>query len=80
MLTGIKDLDYKILNELNDVDLTKALQVNKQADNICKDQAFWFNRIIQRFPTIPIHLFHQYKGDRSWSDYYIYDLIKNNTY
>ena len=30
MLTGNKDVDRKILNELGDVDLVKKCQVNKQ--------------------------------------------------
>lgn len=34
MLTGIKDVDRKILNELEDEDLVKACQINKEANTL----------------------------------------------
>ncbi len=40
MLTGNKDVDRKILNELDDEDLVKACQVNKQVNTLCNDQVF----------------------------------------
>ena len=70
MLTGVKDLDFKILNELEDVDLINVCQTNKAADDICKDQAFWLNRIMTKFPEI-----FRRKDERTWSEYYIKDLI-----
>ncbi len=77
MLTGNKDVDRKILNELKDVDLVKACQVNKQADNICNDQVFWMNRVFDRFPYVGGDILRANKGtERSWSDYYIHDLRK----
>ena len=78
MLTGNKDVDRKILNELEDVDLVRACQVNKQADKICKDQVFWMNRLFQRFPEVPGDVLRKNKGNRTWSDYYIHDLRKIN--
>ena len=53
MLSGIKDVDMIILNKLEDVDLIQACQVNKKADEICNDQAFWLNRILTKFPSQP---------------------------
>ena len=76
MLTGVKDLDIKILNELEDKDLVSYCQTNKQADNICKDQNFWLNRILIRFPYLSLDILKKYKGDRDWSEYYIKDLRK----
>ena len=83
MLTGNKDVDRKILNELDDVDLVKACQVNKQAHSICKDQVFWMNRVFQRYNYVPGVVLRKYKGkdkdkNRTWSDYYIHDLRKIN--
>ena len=49
MLTGNKNIDIKILNELEDVDLVKFCQVNKQVNSICNDQVFWMNRVFNRF-------------------------------
>lgn len=74
MLSGIKDVDMIILNNLDDVDLVKTCQVNKKADQICNDQSFWFNRIRIKFPQIDVKILRKYKGDRSWSEYYIGDL------
>ena len=78
MLTGNKDVDRKILNELEDVDLMKACQVYKHAHSICKDQVFWMNRVFQRYNYVPSDVLRKYKGERSWSDYYIHDLRKIN--
>ncbi len=79
MLTGNKDVDRKILNELEDKDLVKACQVNKQADEICNDQVFWMNRVFNKFDNyVGGDVLRKYKGDRSWSEYYIHDLRKIN--
>ena len=75
MLTGNKNIDIKILNELEDVDLVKFCQVNKQANSICKDQVFWMNRVFNRFGYVGGNILRKYKGNKSWSKYYI-DLIK----
>ena len=74
MLTGNKNIDIKILNELEDVDLVKFCQVNKQANSICGDQVFWMNRVFNRFGYVGGNILRKYKG-KSWSEYYI-DLIK----
>ena len=76
MLTGVKDLDYAILNELEDKDLVSFCSVNKDANKICLDQTFWLNRILTKFPNVPSKIFIQNTKDRSWSEYYIYDLRK----
>ena len=78
MLTGIRNVDRKILNKLDDVDLVKACQVNKQANDICNEQVFWMNRVFNKFGYVGEDVLRKYKGDRSWSDYYIYDLRKIN--
>ena len=74
MLTGIKDVDINILNKLEDKDLVNICQTNKKADEICKDEGFWLQRIFTKFPYLTIDILKEYKGVRSWSDYYIYDL------
>ena len=78
MLTGIRDLDEKILNDLPDEDLVNACRVDTKADEICHDQMFWMNRILTRFPKVGLDILKKYKKNRSWSDYYIYDLRKIN--
>ena len=79
MLTGIKDLDYKILNELGDKDLVNVCLVNKNASEICDDQTFWLNRILSMYPNVPSEVLVKSKKGRSWSDYYIKDLRLLNT-
>ena len=76
MLTGIKDLDHIILNKLDDKDLVNVCQTNKKADEICNDQAFWLNRIKTKFPELTMDMLNKYKRGRTWSDYYIKDLIQ----
>ncbi len=84
MLTGNKDVDRKIFNELDDVDLVRVCQVNKQAESLCNDQVFWMNRVFNRFGYVGGDVLRTNKGtNRSWSEYYIKDLRKinkNNAY
>ena len=74
MLTGNKNLDFKILNQLDDKDLVNLCQTNHQANELCDDQTFWLNRILIRFPYLDLNILKQYKQERSWSQYYIEDL------
>lgn len=75
-LTGQKDTDIEILNRLDDKSLIKFCNSNKETLNFCNtDQQFWLNRIISKY-KIPIDVLNKYKGDRTWSEYYIQDLRK----
>jgi len=74
MLTGMKDVDYKILNELNDKDLVSFCSTNKKADEYCNDQTYWMVRTLYKFPKIPLEVLTKHKGERTWSEYYINDL------
>lgn len=76
MLTGIKDLDHIILNKLDDKDLVNVCQTNKKADEICNNQGFWLNRIRTKFPELTMDILNKYKRNRTWSNYYIKDLIQ----
>ncbi len=75
-LTGNKDVDRKILNELDDKDLVKFCVVDKQANTLCNDQVFWMNRVFDRFGYVGGDVLRKYKADRTWSEYYINDLRK----
>ena len=79
MLTGNKDVDRKILNELEDEDLVNVCQTNKKAQSLCNDQVFWMNRVFLRFGHVGGDVLRANKGtDRTWSEYYIKDLRKIN--
>lgn len=84
-LTGIKHLDYEILNKLSDEELVRFCSVNTHYKKFCDDdQTMWMNRVLYKFPLtemtgvsndemiMKMHL--KQKGDRSWSKYYIEDL------
>ena len=75
-LTGQKDTDIEILNRLDDKSLIKFCHSNTKTLNFCNtNQQFWLNRIIAKY-KIPIDVLNKYKGDRTWSEYYIQDLRK----
>ena len=78
-LTGIKDIDFKILNNLDDSSLVKYCTTNKEANKVCNNQIFWMNRVLKTFPYINIETLRKNKGNRDWSEYYIDDLRKINT-
>jgi len=77
-LTGIKDIDLSILAKLEDTDLVNTFQTNKRGGRYRKDQQFWLNRILTKFPYLSLDILNSYKGYRSWSDYYIYELRRIN--
>lgn len=65
ILSNVKDVDLKILSELNDTDLFNFCIVNKYANKLCKDEHFWMNRFLERFGT-------PHKPDyMSWRRYYL---------
>ena len=76
MLTGNKDVDLKILNNLEDKDLVNLCSVNRYSRRLCNDEYFWLNRILKKFPYLSLEMLKQYKKDRRWADYYIKDLRK----
>ena len=76
--TSQKDINEKVLLYLPDKDLVKWCEVNKKANEICKSDNFWFKRVTSLFPYIPIDILRKYKGNRSWSEYYIEDMYRIN--
>ncbi len=77
-LTGIKDIDFMILNELDDKSLVNYCTTNKEANKVCNNQIFWMNRTIKTFPYVNIEILRKNKENREWSEYYIDDLKKIN--
>ena len=78
MLSVGKDILYKILNELNDRDLVKMFRVNHECNQLYNNQRFWLNRVVTKFPGVPMEILRSHKKNLSWSDYYINDLRKIN--
>ncbi len=51
--TGIKDIDRKILNQLDDKDLLSICSTNKSWKQFCdEDQTLWMNRVYNKFPYL----------------------------
>jgi hypothetical protein len=49
-LTGIKDTDFYILYSLDDKTLFNICLTNKYFNNLCKNETFWRNRMIEKYP------------------------------
>lgn len=49
-LTGVKDVDLKILQELTDKELSIVCSVNKKVAELCNDENFWMNRLRLKIP------------------------------
>lgn len=64
-LSGIKDVDLKILTELNDRDLFSFCLADKHVNQMCKDEHFWRNRFVSRFSSTDKPV------DISWRKYYL---------
>ena len=63
-LSGIKDVDLKILSELNDRDLFSFCIADKHVNQMCKDENFWRNRFFSRFGKVE-------NPKTSWRKYYL---------
>ncbi len=73
-ITGIKDVDLIILSKLSDKDLLSFCNVDKYANEICKNEMFWKNRILEKFGNIK-------KDDkRTWRDLYLKIVYYINKY
>jgi hypothetical protein len=51
-LSGLKDIDLKIIQGLDDNELGKVCQVNKYVNSLCNDESFWLQRILNNFKTL----------------------------
>jgi hypothetical protein len=71
--TRVKDVDLKILSELEDRELFNVcFQRNKYIHYICKDENFWRKRFIQKYGNVAT----KYKPeDRTWKNHYLQVVI-----
>lgn len=51
-LTGVRDVDIEILLRLEDSELPAVCSVNKYVNEICKSDAFWYRRLINRITKV----------------------------
>ena len=71
--TGIKDVDLKIMMELDDNDLISICATNRELYRICNvDQSFWRNRYVKQYGEEAA----KYKPEgRSWKNHYMQTYI-----
>ena len=70
--TEIRDVDLKILSELDDRSLLNSCATNKYVYNICKDENIWRNRFIKKYGE---HVASYRPTDRSWKNHYMQIII-----
>ena len=72
MFTGIKDLDLKILLELDDRSLLNSCATNKRIYDICNNEPFWKDKYVKRFGETA----SKYKpSERTWKNHYMSTVI-----
>jgi len=73
VFSKIKDVDLKILSELDDASLFKACSANRYLFRICNaEPSFWRNRYVKKYGEMAA----KYKPkDRSWKNHYMQTVI-----
>ena len=66
LLTGIRDVNLKILQDLNDEELFSFCIVNKEANKLCENEDFWRNRFLKRFGKL-----YTKDENRTWKNFYL---------
>jgi len=69
MLTGVKDVDLKILQELRDDEISKVCSANKYVAKLCNDETFWLNRLLKNYDVETIK---EMKQDLTYKALYRY--------
>jgi len=72
--TGIKDLDIKIINYLDDNNLFNIIRTNKYLYLLTCNDNFWMNRVIKKYGKIiggPEYIKVNFI-DSNWKNYYIF--------
>jgi hypothetical protein len=68
MLSGNKNVDLLILDNIEDRDLFNYCLTDKYAAKLCKNEDFWRNRFLKRFGKVA----SEYKPKtRSWKNHYL---------
>ena len=68
----IKDLNYKILNQLDDRPLVNYCSTNKEAHELCMNNNFWRDRFITKFPYFEVLLSFQQRFENTFGNIEIF--------
>lgn len=66
-ITGIKDVDLLILQQLEDGEIFNFCLTNKYANYLCKEENFWYTRILTKYPL----LISFKKEEETWRRFYL---------
>jgi hypothetical protein len=80
-IRGIKDIDFEILNYLNDKDLLSMALVCKKASNLLCEETFWMRRVFDLFRgTKTREAIQEFKEQMNgWKEYYVDLAIRLRT-
>jgi hypothetical protein len=74
--TGQKDVDFIILQKIDDLELSNLCVINSYVNDLCKDETFWRNRLLSKYGFLlgdTKEIINKYKPeDISWKEYYIW--------
>lgn len=70
-LTGIKDVDLNILQELEDSDFPEVCRVNQYINQLCNEESFWLRRLLNNSP-LNAEYWRKVKGNFKWKEIYQY--------
>ena len=65
-LTGIPEVDFRILNNLDVKDLVNACRINKYVNSLCQSDYLWQGRVADRYQQMKI----QKPEAMTWQEYY----------
>src|SRR5437016_4304514 len=68
-LTGIKDVDLQILQNLEDTDFKKVCEKSDYIAKLCDEESFWLNRLLNKSP-LDAEYWRKVKGDFTWKEIY----------
>lgn len=75
-LTKIRDVDLKILSELDDRDLLNYCRTHKYGNELCNNEDFWRNRVQIKFPGA-----EKIKSpNMNWKIFYLKIIYYSNKY
>lgn len=75
-MTGIKDVDLKILMEMDDRELLAVCSSpNKYFARICQNDLFWQQRYMKRFASIKREAADHKPVNQTWKQYYLQAVI-----
>lgn len=75
-IVGIKDVDLKILMEMDDRELLSiCASQNKYIYRICKNELFWEQRYLKRFASINKEAANHKPINRRWKRHYLQTVI-----